>query len=298
MLPYIGEIAALTAALFWAIATWIYSHSSQRFGALALNVIKGVIAALLLSITLFISNPVQGVPIGDAWIWLIVSGIIGIAIGDTAYFAALKRMGPRKVLLMESLAPPLTGLMALLVLNQMLTLPAAVGMLITLLSVIYVLRLQGRDDQQVKASHNALIYGIIAAVCQAVGVLLSHYALVDADVAPLWGALIRLLAGTTVILLLMMMRREVKYSLISPLKKLSLRDTLVLIMAVTIGTYLATWLQQISLKHANPAIAQTLMATSPLFALPIAWLRGYRPNLKIVLGTLSAVLGIAMMLYH
>lgn len=49
---------------------------------------------------------------------LAVSGVIGIAIGDSAYFAALKRIGPNKTLLLESLAPPLSGVLALVFLGS------------------------------------------------------------------------------------------------------------------------------------------------------------------------------------
>ncbi|RCU52859.1 DMT family transporter [Corallincola luteus] len=297
MVAFTGEIAALTAALFWAIATWIYSHCSQRFGAMPLNVIKGVIASLLLLIALLLSDASVGIPSGSAWGWLIISGVIGIAIGDTAYFAALRRMGPRKVLLMESLAPPLTGVLALLVLNEAITVTAALGMLVTLTGVIYVLRQQSHDDNEPSICKKGLFYGALAAVCQAVGVLLSHYALVDADVAPLWGALIRLVAGTLVIALLLGLRQEIHKQLIKPLLAMDMRNGAILTVAIVVGTFLAIWLQQVSLKYANAAVAQTLMATSPLFALPIAWLRGNPPTFKIWLGTLSAVAGIAMIMF-
>lgn len=38
-------------------------------------------------------------------------------------------------------------------------------------------------------------YGLLASVCQATGVVISHYALVAGDVPPLLGALIRLSVG-------------------------------------------------------------------------------------------------------
>jgi drug/metabolite transporter (DMT)-like permease len=53
-------------------------------------------------------------------------------------------------------------------------------------------------------------------------------------------------------------------------------------------------LQQIALKYANPAIAQTLIATSPLFLLLFAVIKGRIPSTRTMVGTMSAVLGISL----
>ncbi|GAA5218045.1 DMT family transporter [Corallincola platygyrae] len=297
MFMFGGELAALSAALFWAIATWIYSQSTQRFGAMPLNVIKGAIAGALLLISLTFFGWQQGAPSGHAWTWLIVSGIVGIAIGDTAYFAALRRIGPRKTLLLEALAPPLTGVLALLILNEALSWQAALGILIALAGIIYVLRQQSDNQQEPLMTSSGLGFGVLAAVCQATGVLMSHYALVDAEVSPLWGAFVRLSAGTGVILLLVVLRKELSQSLIKPLFKLSTKNAAVLFFAIFTGTFLAIWLQQVSLKYADAAVAQTLMATSPLFALPIALIRGQRLTWRIWAGTLFAFVGVCLLIF-
>ncbi|GAM59784.1 gll3359 protein [Vibrio ishigakensis] len=48
----------------------------------------------------------------------------------------------------------------------------------------------------------------------------------------------------------------------SHLKGMLQKDWLLLLAAIFIGTFIALWLQQIALKYANPAVAQTLIATS------------------------------------
>ncbi|MFA0070210.1 DMT family transporter, partial [Vibrio breoganii] len=69
---------------------------------------------------------------------LAISGVIGIAIGDSAYFAALKRIGANKTLLLESLAPPLSGVLAIMFLGAALTLQSWLGVVITTLAVTFV----------------------------------------------------------------------------------------------------------------------------------------------------------------
>ncbi|GAM63242.1 gll3359 protein [Vibrio ishigakensis] len=60
----------------------------------------------------------------------------------------------------------------------------------------------------------------------------------------------------------------------SHLKGMLQKDWLLLLAAIFIGTFIALWLQQIALKYANPAVAQTLIATSPYLCLVSTSLRG------------------------
>ena len=136
---YSGEIAAISAAMVWACATWIYSQFSHRFSAMQLNIVKGVIASMMMLVVIpFLPQglPSQIEPIHLAV--LAVSGVIGIAIGDSAYFSALKRIGPNKTLLLESLAPPLSGVLALVFLGSELTLQSWLGVVVTTAAVTFV----------------------------------------------------------------------------------------------------------------------------------------------------------------
>ncbi|MCW8335916.1 EamA family transporter, partial [Vibrio paucivorans] len=65
-------------------------------------------------------------------------------------------------------------------------------------------------------------------------------------------------------------------------------------LAIFVGTFLALWLQQVALKYANPAVAQTLIATSPIFILIIYAVRREPIGRKSVIGTLFAVGGISL----
>ncbi|MBT6490903.1 MAG: EamA family transporter, partial [Deltaproteobacteria bacterium] len=58
---------------------------------------------------------------------------------------------------------------------------------------------------------------------------------------------------------------------------------------------LGLWLQQISLKYTSAAVAQTLLSTSPLFALAIAKVRGEELSRRAILGTFVALVGIYLL---
>ncbi|MGI9886843.1 DMT family transporter [Vibrio chagasii] len=299
---YIGEIAAIGAAIVWACATWIYGQFGHRFSAMQLNIIKGLIASVMMLLAMpLIPMPEFELSANHFWI-LAISGIIGIAIGDSAYFAALKRIGANKTLLLESLAPPLSGVLALMFLGAALTLQSWLGVVITTLAVTFVVFQPSNSvsgDSTNQAQWSGIGYGLVASVCQASGVVISHYALVAGDIPPLLGALIRLTIGVFAVMMIIPFVENKPYSSIKrDLWEMTKLDKLWLLSAIFVGTFLALWLQQIALKNANPAIAQTLIATSPVFILVIYALKGEKVSKQSLIGTLAAVGGISLFFYQ
>ncbi|CAH6797382.1 EamA family transporter [Vibrio chagasii] len=299
---YIGEIAAIGAAIVWACATWIYGQFGHRFSAMQLNIIKGLVASVMMLLVMpLIPMPEFELSANHFWI-LAISGIIGIAIGDSAYFAALKRIGANKTLLLESLAPPLSGVLALMFLGAALTLQSWLGVVITTLAVTFVVfqpSKSANNDSTNQAQWSGIGYGLVASVCQASGVVISHYALVAGDIPPLLGALIRLTVGVFAVMMIIPFVENKPYSSIKrDLWDMTKLDKLWLLSAIFVGTFLALWLQQIALKNANPAIAQTLIATSPVFILVIYALKGEKVSKQSLIGTLAAVGGISLFFYQ
>jgi drug/metabolite transporter (DMT)-like permease len=289
----IGEIAALTAAFFWALASVLYGRFSHHFNAIQLNLIKGVVASSLMLVTLPLLPDVSFSLTQHHFYILLLSGVIGIAIGDSAYFASLSRIGVNKTLLLESIAPPLSGVLAVVILGSLLSWQSWLGIIITTFSVCLVVIQPQQGEQPPNAK--GIAFGLLASICQASGVVISHYALVAGDIEPLLGAVIRLLAGVGILFFGLLFFQKTKLNDIFTLSKaMKSKELLILLAAIVIGTFLTLWLQQIALKYANPAIAQTLIATSPLFLLLFAVIKGRIPSTRTMVGTMSAVLGISL----
>ncbi|KPV96803.1 EamA-like transporter family protein [Pseudoalteromonas sp. P1-9] len=289
----LGEVAALAAAFFWALASLLYGRFSHHFSALQLNLVKGVIAASLMLLTLPLLPNVEFSLSPEHIGILLFSGVIGIAIGDSAYFASLKRIGVNKTLLLESIAPPLSGILAVLILGSLLTWQSWLGVLVTTFAVALVVMQPETHTQKVNAA--GIGFGLLASVCQASGVVISHYALVAGDIEPLLGAVLRLLAGVGALLVtLLLFKRRQLAQLVTGFSKMAQREFVLLLLAIVVGTFLTLWLQQIALKYANPAVAQTLIATSPLFILLFSILKGQIPSGKTLFGTVLAVGGISL----
>lgn len=290
----VGELAALGSALLWALASVAYGRIGQTLPPLGLNLSKGVIAIALIGITLLLWQAgIPAISVANLGL-LLLSGAVGIGIGDTLYFEAMARLGVRQTLLLkEALAPPMAAVLAALVLTELLSFAAWVGIGLTLLGVLWVIS-ERTPQVKVQVQLQGILLGILAAGGQAVGAVLSRAALAQTPVPPLWGALLRLLAGVAILLIWGLGRQELRQWFNGASSK---RLWLVLGLAAFGGTYLGIWLQQVGLKYAPAGVAQTLGATSPLFVLPIALALGERVSLRAWLGVCIAVAGIALLFW-
>jgi len=289
-----GELAALSAAFLWALATALYSGIGQHIPPLELNLAKGVIATAMLLLTLILHGDLLTTIEPLALGLLLLSGVVGIGLGDTAYLESLKRLGARRTLILEMLAPPSAGLIALIFLGERPGIGAWCGIALTLLGVAWVVTERAPDlHDSPKRLWRGTSFGLLAALAQASGAVLSHAALTQTSISPLWSTLFRLAAGVlTLLLWLPLTKQPVGHWL-----KLQQSRQLwgVIVFATFTGTYLGIWLQQTSLKFTNAGIAQTLLATSPLFVLPIAACRGEAVSRRAILGALIALGGIGLL---
>ena len=219
---------------------------------------------------------------------LVLSGVIGIGIGDTALFAALRRMGEQNTLLIaETLAPLLVVMLGFVLLAEELHWLHGVGIFLVLLATD--LAIGWRRSKSINKA--AVGFAVVAAACQATGALVSRYYLSTTELGVLESAVWRLLGGllfVSAVLVVMMMRRQtIRY------QPLTLRQSSKLFVAISLGTVLGVFMLQWSLDLLRAGVAQTLLASSPLFAVIVAWFNRDAVTAKQWLAVVIGVVGVA-----
>ncbi|MEP0854872.1 EamA family transporter [Trichocoleus sp. DQ-U1] len=104
-----GELAALSAAFLWAIASLVYSRLGRQIPPLELNLFKGIIAIAFLVLTLLLQGQLLPEINPTALTLLLLSGVLGIGLGDTAYFAAIQLPGCKAYLDIRNPSTPLNS---------------------------------------------------------------------------------------------------------------------------------------------------------------------------------------------
>jgi len=291
-----GEIAALSAAFMWSLSSVLFTRVGKRIGPLNLNALRITVSAFLFSVTHFLLTGSFFPEVNKMQVAVLsLSGIIGLAIGDLAYFGSLLDIGPRKAILVSSMAPIFSLLGGFWILDEIPSFMALIGIFLVLLGIgIVIIEKREKEDTGGKHVLRGVLLGIVAAAGQGMGVVLSKYGMLFAGspISPLSTTIIRVLAALPVIWLTVLIVKSPKhvYS--------ALRDRYAVKMVILvsiIGPYIGLWLSMIAIKYAQVGIASTLLSTTPLMVLPVVYFMDKeRINIRGVFGAVIAVIGIAL----
>ena len=259
-----GEVAALSAALLWTLASGLWRTLSGHATAVQLNGLKNGLATLLF-LPVLLEVPWREQPMAVAA--LFVSGAIGIALGDSLYLAALRRIGTRRTLTLEATGPVLASLGSPLIQGDPLTVTDFAGALLVAAAVLMIARSGSPDQTAGVSNRGGFLLAFGAVLSGLIGAFVARSVLIDGAFTPLDSAAIRLLGGTVALLPIWC-----RHLPIQGVQAIGLKTRI--IMATVLGTNLGILLQQQVFKTLPVGPGVTLMSTAPLMAVAIARWRG------------------------
>jgi|EP00979_Chaetoceros_neogracilis_P000891 drug/metabolite transporter (DMT)-like permease len=141
-----GVLAAISAPFFMALGFIIWDVTWKESGgsAFALNLFKCNLASIGFLIASFIfgfkvsSANEENFEAGESVGFLILSGFIGIIIGDLFWLEALRQLGASKVLVVDTIKPFAAALLGWLILDEQIQNVAFSGIALTAVGVLIV----------------------------------------------------------------------------------------------------------------------------------------------------------------
>jgi drug/metabolite transporter (DMT)-like permease len=261
----VGVVAALASAASWAVGTMLFKGIGTEFSASAMTLIKSLLSMVLLAIVLIFVGWTR-IPVSSL-VFLILSGLIGIAAGDTCFFAALQRLQVHQLIVLMMLAPALTLIMAILFLGEMPSRVAWLGIAMVLTGVSLTLAADLHHLERPKGTFTGIVFGFLAILCMGGSVIIAKAGLGEAPA--LQATFLRMSAGFAGMLAVALARRQISVSL-EPLRRAGLQGRF--LVAVAVVTFGGFWLSLLAVKQLDVSVANTLLATEPLFALPLSFL--------------------------
>lgn len=293
--PHAGEIAALATACCWTVTALAFEAAGRRVGSLAVNLIRLVPGLALLSIYTWLVRgmafPVDAS--AHAWLWLSVSGLVGFTIGDLCLLRAFVLVGARVSMLLMAMVPPITTLLGLVMMGEVLSARELLGMVLTVVGVISVV-LERRPDQDGRLKRlpvGGILLGLGGAVGQSLGLVLSKVGMGSYDAFA--ATQIRVIAG--------IVGFAIVFTIIGwwPRVRAALDDRRA--MAATgfgavFGVFLGVALSLVAVKYAHAGVAATLISLVPvLIIVPSVLLFGDKVSRLAVAGAVVAVAGSALL---
>lgn len=288
-----GELAALGAAICWAVAVALFRAPIAAHGARAINLAKNAIAGSLLGITMLALGQGGALVAADPRSLLLIaaSGLVGLTLGDTALFSAVARVGPPRALLLQCFAPVFTALLAYLWSGDLLGGRELAGGLVILVGVGIVLAPGLRAaTPATRGQRMGLMLGLLAAFGQGAGIVLAKEAMATMPIVA--ASFVRMsVAALGLIVVLGVSGRVTAAG-----RALLARETAArLLPASMLGTYLAFLLMMAGVAWSSAAVAAVLLSTVPVWSLlvdAVANRRWIQP--AELVGTLVAVAGVAI----
>jgi len=278
------------------VASLLWRRLPTSLPAVQLNLLKNLLA-LALQLPFILALPWQAS--SRAVLLLAASGVLGIALGDSLFFAALRRLGTRRTLTIDAGGPAVTTLAGVAWLGEIPGARQLLGVALISLAVLLVARRPepetvhpppgaaspGCADPRLGV---ALALGALAS--GSLGALLARAALLEGSLPPLQAASIRLAAASLALL-------PVLTGLPRRIRRLRVRDPRWpgLLLATLLGTSAGISLQQSALAGLPGGLAVSLLSTAPVMALPLAWwFEGDRPGWRGLLAAGCALAGVAL----
>jgi drug/metabolite transporter (DMT)-like permease len=292
-----GEVAAVVAAALFGLSSTFFTLAGRRLGPSTVNRARLLLASAVAAGLHWVARgePLPLDATSRAWLWLGVSGVIGLALGDASLFQAYVRIGPALSMLIFSTTPVFTTLLGYAVLGERLTALEGLGIAVTLIGIAWVVSEPRRREFHGAGGYRAgILLAAGGALGQALGLLTAKMGLAE-GVSAQSANLIRLLAAAVALwiaaLLIGSAGRTHSAFREDP------RASLFTLAGTAAGPLLGVTLSLVAIGRAPLGIASTLMGLTPIFLLPIARLVFSEPiTYRAVLGTFIALTGATILL--
>ena len=260
----IGILSAFGATLSWTYACSIWRAQTHIYKPIEINFLKNVIAFIIFSpFFLFFNYSAHY----KYFLILLLSGVIGIGLGDTFYLKSLNLIGTRKTLSIEALSPLIAAITGTVFIDDHLNIKAWIGILIVTGALVKIIRTKNylrNKDSKLITNNNSLdkyVFAFLSVLCAVVAAVLSRYVLLESDLTPIFTTEIRLF-GSIIFLCLI---TKMKFNLF--INNFDTKEKNQFIVSILLGTNIGIFLQQIVFQYFPIGIGWTLLSISPIISL-------------------------------
>ncbi|WP_368206025.1 DMT family transporter [Aeromonas sp. s5] len=291
------EWLALAAASLWAMAALISVKPARHLGPFAYSRWRMCLVSLMLGSMSLLTGGWHTLS-GSALPLLAISGLIGIFIGDTALYACMNRLGPRRSGLLFSCHALFSALLGLWLFNEQLTGSRLAGAMLVfvgvMLAILFGRRSSGSEWEKIRGSLAAgVALGLTAALCQSLGAIIAKPVMMGGDVDAVSASGVRM--GSA--LLAHCALRMTGLPLSKPLHPVNRRIFGMIALNGFLAMALGMTLILVALKQGDVGMVAILSSTTPVILLPLLWWHsGERPSAAAWAGTLLATLGTVLVL--
>lgn len=285
------EWLALAAAFLWAISSLLSVSPARHLGTFAYSRWRMGCTALILSSMAFATGGWSSVE-PHLITPMMLSGLIGIFIGDTALFACLNRMGPRQAGLLFSCHAVFSAILGYFLFSETMQGTELVGAVLVFLGVITAIFFGKKANTHELESIKGKIWvgvglGLTAAICQALGGIIAK-PVMQTSIDPVAASAIRMITAFLAHSLFRLSGAKLARPINPMTGKMLGITALNGFLAMAVGMTLILY----ALQEGNVGMVALLSSTTPIMLLPLLWVyTKKRLNRYAWCGAILAVVG-------
>ena len=285
---YIGIIASLLSAASWAFGTVMFDRIGKVVPYIGITFLKGIFSIVLMVGLLLFTGGLQSIGF-EEFAFLVLSGIIGISIGDSLFFKSLQDLGAKVQVVFFLLGQIFTMLLSLLLLGEVLTISQYVGATILLIGIAIVIwRKQENHPNKIRG----IVCGLLSILCFSISIIMVKVSISDLEV--ITATFYRMAFGTIFTLGFGVIGKQFT-SWINPLRDVRLLGAFVLnVVVITYGGFI---LSMVAIKYISVSLASVLSTTEPIFVLAFAFMiNKEKVNRQELIGTFMTLVGLYLII--
>lgn len=290
MTPSLVYALALTANLFFSSASLMFSVYARRFSPVWMNQTKVTIAFVCFVIAALFTGLV---PMSFTSIMLLLlSGVIGLCVGDMLLFKAFTTLGAARSLVLFSFQPLILGVYGWFFLQQGFS-GGQLGAVGCMMACLFVFLLE-RNHHTGQWDIRSFLWAFAGIVLDAVGVMLTRSAY---ELTPEMGAMqVNVIRCVGALAGFLIMSPTSYGPIIRDFSVMKGKERFLIAVACICGTFISLALYLTALKHAHVASLTAVAITGPVWVsiLECLWERKL-PNRYLTVAFLFFIAGFYLM---
>ncbi len=288
----IGELGGLGCAPLWALSSILLKSQTDRLDAVRINALRTAFASVfVVAIVPIFGRTGQLSHLSlSAILYLWLSVIIGLVVGDTLYIKGMGIIGVSRALPISITYPIFMLPFSVTVVGEKLSVLTVAGVFVTV-SGLYLITAPQRGAERMsgtvrKQYWRGIFLLLAASLCWAVGTTILNFAMIDMD--PIVAGAIRMPFMAVILFTIAHVRKSDKN-----IWHHGFRSLTTLALAGILGIGVGGLLFMVGIKYAGPARTAILSSTAPMFGVPLSmFMLHEKITPKTVLGTVLCMMGI------
>ena len=259
-----------------------------------MNYFKASVSFICFAIVLLVF-PINLILRTDSFIYLVMSGLVGLMIGDIFLLRAFTHLGSGRVLMIFGFQPLALGFASYFLFAEEFSLYRLIA-IIFLMACLFCFSIESFKEK----GHwdiKGISYALVGVSLDACGLLLTKKSFeINPEISVFLANAIR--SGATVVgFFLVSFIPVFQLKLIGPFRSLEKKDRGLVIMASFLGTFLSLAFYMQAIKIGHLATLSAIAGTSPLFATLFEIYKGRKKMTKyLALAIISFISGVAILI--